>query len=71
MYNVNTGMVPSYIQNLVTFLITPLDAIEIYLYLLIELVFHINLVFHQPLSYGIVLTITLKLYQHCPLLKRI
>ena len=63
MYNVNSGMVPSYIQDLIPPLVNeisdyPLRTIETYLYLLIELVFHRNRVFHQQLGYGILLMLT-------------
>ena len=78
MYNVNTGMVPSYRHDIIPPLVSEISdnplrnkIIDIYLYLLIELVFHRNLVFHQPLGYGIHLMITLKIYQPCPLLKSI
>ena len=63
MYDVNSGMVPSYIQDLIPPLVgeisdyplrnnrnisVPLNRTSIYR----------NLVFHQPLGYGILLLIT-------------
>ena len=50
--------------------LTPCETIEIYLYLLNELVFHRNLVVHHPSGYVILLKITSKIYQHCPPLKK-
>ena len=52
MYNANTGMVPQYIQDLIPPLVSKVSDNP---YLLIEKLFHKNLVFHHPLDYGLLL----------------
>ena len=53
MYNVNTGMVPSYIQYLIPPLVSEVSDYPLRnTRNIIEQVFHKNLVFHHQLDYG-------------------
>ena len=54
MYNVNTGMVPSYIQDLIPPLVSEVsyNPLRNTRNISVEQVFHKNLVFHHPLDFG-------------------
>ena len=73
-------MVPSYIQDSISPLVSEVSYNPLrntknitvpLLYLIIEQLFHNNLVFHHPLDYGILLQMFWKIHPHYQLLKNI
>ena len=76
MCNVYTGMVPSYIQDLIPTVVSGISDYPLRNNRNISVPLNRTSnsqknVFHNPLGYGILLRIIFKIYQHCPPLKKL